>query len=109
MRARKLYKVTFLNQGKVYELYARQVTASGLWGFTEVSELVFENPPDTLVVDPTEERLRDEFKDTRVLHLPMQSVVRVEEVEKRGTLAIRDSATGEKITPFPLPPSKTGR
>ena len=57
-----------------------------------------------LVVDPTEERLRDEFGNTRKLHLPMQSIVRVEEVERKGQSAIRDATTGEKVvTPFPLP------
>ncbi len=101
-----LYKITFFNQGKVYELYARHVASSSLWGFTEVGELVFEPAGEGLVVDPTEERLRDEFKDTRVLHLPMQSIVRVEEVDKRGALAIRDGATGEKIMPFPVMPPK---
>jgi hypothetical protein len=99
----KLYKITFLNHSKVYELYARQVAASSLWGFTEVGELVFD-VHDGLVVDPTEERLRDEFGGTRVLHLPMQSIIRVEEVERKGQSAIRDAATGEKVvTPFPLP------
>ena len=103
-RMRKpLYKVTFLNAGRVYELYAKHVAASSLWGFTEVAELVFD-ARDGVVVDPTEERLRDEFGDTRVLHLPMQSIVRVEEVEKKGQSAIRDAATGEAVvTPFPLP------
>ena len=99
----RLYKVTFLNAGKIYELYARRVVSSALWGFTEVAELVFD-ANDSLVVDPTEERLRSEFGDTRVLHLPMQSIVRVEEVDRRGQLSIRDSATGESvITPFPMP------
>ena len=99
----KLYKITFLNHSKVYELYARQVVASGLWGFTEVSELVFDLH-DGLVVDPTEERLRDEFGSTKVLHLPMQSIIRIEEVERKGQSVIRDAATGEKVvTPFPLP------
>ena len=42
-------------------------------------------------------------------HLPMQSVVRVEEVEMRGSLAIREGSIGEKITPFPMPPGRTGR
>ena len=101
---KSLYKVTFLNQGKTYELYARRVAASALWGYTEVAELVFESPGAGLVVDPTEERLRDEFKDTRVLHLPMHAVVRIEEVDRRGTLSIRDSASGDKVTPFPLVP-----
>jgi hypothetical protein len=99
----KLFKVTFLNHGRVYELFARQVSASSLWGFTEVGELVFDIN-DGVVIDPTEERLRDEFGNTRVLHLPMQSIVRVEEVEKKGQSAIRDAATGESVvTMFPLP------
>lgn len=101
--AKTLYKVTFLNAGKVYELYARRVASSQLWGFTEVGDLVFD-VHDGLVIDPTEERLRDEFGGTRVLHLPMQSIVRIEEVERKGSSAIRDATTGEKVvTPFPLP------
>jgi len=99
----KLFKVTFLNHGRIYELYARHVASGNLWGFTEVSELVFD-VNDGVVIDPTEERLRDEFGDTRVLHLPMQSIVRIEEVEKKSQSAIRDAATGESVvTLLPLP------
>src|SRR6476646_6267573 len=95
----KLYKVTFFSQGKTYELYARHVASSALWGFTEVGELVFDQN-EGLVADPTEERLREEFKhDSKLLHLPIQCIVRVEEVEKRGPLAIRDAESGEKIMP----------
>ena len=101
--AKPLYKVTFLNHGKVYELYARHIAGSSLWGFTEVGELVFDMH-EGLVVDPTEERLRDEFGNTRKLHLPMQSIVRVEEVDHKGQSAIRDAQSGEKVvTPFPMP------
>ncbi len=104
MRSNKLYKVTFLHLGKSYELYARHVASSSLWGFTEVGDLVFEAVGEGLLVDPTEEKLRDEFKDTRVLHLPMQAVIRIEEVERKGALSIRDAADGQKVTPFPMPP-----
>jgi len=101
--SKPLYKVTFLNAGRIYELYARRVAAGALWGFTEVAELVFDVHAG-IVVDPTEERLRDEFGNTRVLHLPMQSIVRIEEVEKKGMSAIRDATTGEAVvTPFPMP------
>ena len=106
MRSKKLYKVTFLSQGKTLELYARHVGSSALWGFTEVGELVFEQG-DGVVVDPTEERLHDEFKNTKMLHLPMQCLVRIEEVEKLGPLAIRDAASGDKIMPFPIAPPRT--
>jgi hypothetical protein len=43
-----------------------------------------------------------------VLHLPMHSVVRVEEVKEKGQSVIRDRESGEKVTPFPLsPPGKS--
>jgi len=103
MAGKKLYKITFFNAGKIYELYARQVNSGALWGFTEISELAFD-VNEGLVVDPTEERLRDEFAHTTALHLPMQSIVRIEEVDRKGQLAIRDAATGEKVVmPFPFP------
>ena len=103
MNTRVLYKVSFLSAGRIYELYARRVSASTLWGFTEVADLVFD-VSDGVVIDPVEERLRDEFADTRVLHLPMQSVLRVEEVDRKGAAAIRDAGSGDRVvTPFPLP------
>lgn len=104
--SRKLYKVVFLNHGKVYELYAKRVSSSDLWGFTCVSDLEFA-PRDGMLVDPTEEKLREEFARTRSLHLPMQSIVRIEEVDERGTAAIRDGASGDKIIPMPLPHRST--
>ena len=101
--AKPLYKITFLNHGKIYVLYGRHVAASSLWGFTEVGGLVFD-VHEGIVVDPTEERLRDEFAGTKLLHLPMQSIVRIEEVEKKGPSTIHDAASGEKVvTPFPMP------
>jgi len=109
MRNQKLYKVTFLSQGKTLELYARKVGSSALWGFTEVGEIVFDQQGEGVVIDPTEEKLREEFVNTRVLHLPIQCIVRVEEVEKRGPLAIRDAISGERVvTPFPMPPPRSG-
>lgn len=106
MRAKKLYKVTFLSGGKSYELYARDVHSSELWGFTTIADIVFEEQRDSLIIDPAEERLREEFENTRALHLPIQAILRIEEVAQRRTAQIRDAASGEKITPFPMPPAK---
>jgi hypothetical protein len=102
MKKERVYKVIFHNQGKVYELFARSASASGLYGFVEIGELIFAEG-EGLVVDPTEERMRSEFEGVKVLHIPMHSVVRIEEVEQRGNCLIRDTETGEKITPLPLP------
>ena len=99
----KLFRIAFLNHGKVYELFCTGVCTSGLFGFVEVSGLVF-SEKDSLVVDPTEEKMRDEFDGVEILHLPMHSVLRIEQVKKKGQAVIRDRESGEKVTPFPLQP-----
>jgi len=107
MRAKKLYKVTFLSNGKSYELYARDVHSSDLWGFTTIADIVFDEARDSLIIDPAEDRLREEFEHTKALHLPIQTILRIEEVAQRGPAQIRDAVTGDKVTPFPMPPRKT--
>jgi hypothetical protein len=104
-----MFKVIFHNQNKVYELFCEKVEGSDMaYGFVEMSDLVFETD-ESLVIDPTEERLREEFAGVKRVHLPMHSVIRVEEVRKRGTCAIRDSKSGEKVTPLPLDGPRRGR
>ena len=99
----KMFRIAFLNHGKVYELFCTGVCTSGLFGFVEVSGFIF-GEKSSLVVDPTEEKMRDEFDGVEVLHLPMHSVLRVEQVKKKGQAVIRDRESGEKVTPFPLQP-----
>ena len=104
----KLFRIAFLNHGKVYELFCSGVCTSGLLGFIEVSGLEFDDQ-DSLVVDPTEEKMRDEFDGVEILHLPMHSVLRVEQVRKKGPAIIRDRESGEKVTPFPIQPGSRNR
>ncbi len=96
-----MYKIVFLNKGQVYELFAESVESSHLVGFVTASKLLFDAEPG-VVIDPTEERMRNEFRDTEQLLLPMQSVIRIEKVKKRGASVIRDRSTGEKVTPLPI-------
>lgn len=105
MSDRKLFRIAFHNNGKVYELYCSDVASSSLWGFLEVSGLMF-GEGEAVVIDPTEERMRDEFEGVEVLHVPMHSVVRVEEVARKGQAVIRDRESGEKVTPFPISPPR---
>ena len=104
----KLYRIAFLNHGKVYELFCTGVCTSGLLGFIEVSGLEL-GDKESLVVDPTEEKMRDEFDGVEVLHLPLHSVLRVEQVKKKGQLVIRERESGEKVTPFPVQPGSRTR
>lgn len=103
MAKNQIYKVIFLSHGKVYEIYAREVSSSGLYGFVEVGDLVF-GETGSVLVDPSEEKLRDEFARVKRFHLPMHTLIRVEEVDKRGACKIRDMDAGDTVTPFPLPP-----
>ena len=98
---KKIYKVLFINQGKVFELYAHNVYQGNMYGFVEVEELVF-GDNTSLVVDPSQERLRSEFAGVRRTFLPLHSVIRIDEVEKEGVSTIRPgSESGDNVTPFP--------
>ena len=97
-----LFKIVFHNQGLVYELYAREVGQSGIFGFIEISDLVF-GATSSVVIDPSEDRLRTEFADVERIHVPMHSVIRIDEVEKTGTGRIIETESGSNVSPFPVP------
>ena len=41
MAKKSLYKVIFMSQGQVYEIYARSVGQGDMFGFVAIEELVF--------------------------------------------------------------------
>lgn len=94
-----LYRVRFINQDKVYEIYAKSVFQGELYGFVIIEELVFDTQT-TLVVDPSEEKLKAEFDGVKQTILPMHSIVRIDTVEQRGSARITEF-DGSKVTPFP--------
>ena len=103
-----IYRVTFLNQGQVYEVFARRVAQGGLLGFVEVEGLIF-GERSRIIVDSSEERLKSEFEGVRRLYLPLHSVVRIDEVETAGRGRI--IAGDGKVASFPttiVPPPRTG-
>lgn len=103
MTRKSLYKVVFLNQAKVYEIYAGAVQASALYGFIEVEQLLF-GETTTLVVDPAEEQLKREFEHVSRMHIPLHAVVRIDEVDRQGTGKITAAAEGSNVRHFPAPP-----
>lgn len=98
----KTYRVSFHNQGKVYEIYARSVHQSGLFGFIEIEEIVF-GEKSALLVDPSEENLKSEFAGVSRTYIPMHAVIRIDEVEKTGHSKITDGKGSDgNIAPFPV-------
>jgi len=94
----EIYKITFLNKGKVYEVFVNQVYQSDLYGFIEVEGYMF-NEKSQVVVDPNEEKLKSEFNGVKRSFIPMQAIVRIDEVEKSGVCKI---TSGDNIAPFPV-------
>jgi hypothetical protein len=100
MSSKLIFKVMFYNQGDIYEIYARQIYQSEIYGFIEVEELVFgENTQ--MIVDPGEEKLKNEFSGVKRTYIPMHSIVRIDEVEKEGNGKIREVKIVDKIANFP--------
>jgi len=100
--------VIFVNQGKVYEIYARKVGHGTMFGFVEVEELVF-GERSTVVLDPSEERIKSEFSGVKRSYLPLHSVLRIDEVKKQGVSKIT-TLEGGNVAQFPMPvyPSPAG-
>ncbi len=114
MSREPIYRISFFQQGQVYEVYARQVSQGGMLGFVEIEEILF-GERTQIVVDPSEERLRTEFEGVRRFYVPVHAVLRIDQVERQGTARIREaSADSDKIAPFPATlypsrPSDTGK
>ncbi len=104
-----IYKVIFHNQGQVYEVYARAIYQSDMYGFVEVEEFVF-GEPGQVIVDPAEEKLKNTFAGVIRSYIPMHAIVRIDEVEKEGVGKITDSKGGDgNIHHFPMMPGRSNR
>jgi hypothetical protein len=101
MAASHIFRIMFVNQGKVYELYARKVSHGGMLGFIEVEELTF-GTRSSVVLDPGEERIKTEFADVKRTFLPLHSVLRVDEVKKQGQAKVTPFEGGN-VAQFPMP------
>ncbi len=101
MATSHIFKIMFVNQGKVYEIYARKVSHGSIFGFIEIEELVF-GERTSVVLDPSEERIKSEFEGVKRSYLPMHSVLRIDEVRKQGVSKI-STLEGGNVTQFPMP------
>lgn len=102
MAASHIFRIMFVNQGKVYEVYARKVSHGDLFGFIEVEELVF-GERSSVVLDPAEERIKGEFSGVKRTFLPLHSVLRIDEVKKQGVPKITALEAGANVAQFPIP------
>ena len=98
MASEEIFKVIFHNQGKVYEVFAKEVYQSDMYGFITIEQITF-SERDSVVVDPSEEKLKTEFDSVKRCYIPMHSVIRIDEVDKQGVSKI--SIVDSKVMQFP--------
>jgi hypothetical protein len=103
------FKISYFNHNSVYEVYAKEVYQSDMYGFIVVEDLVFgEN--SSLVVDPSEEKLKTEFSNVKRFFVPAHNVIRIDEVDKEGVAKITAAEGNVKQFPsgnFTIPPHNT--
>ena len=104
-KKKSVFRILFSSQGKGYEIYARKVNQSDIYGFVEIEEIVF-GEKSAIVVDPNEEALKNEFASVKRLMIPYHSISRIDEVEKEGqakVIALAAADPGDKSS-LPVPP-----
>ena len=104
MSNQPVYKIIFHNGKQVFEVFAKHIYQSDMWGFVEIEEIMF-GERSAILVDPGEDKLKSEFSGVKRSYIPMQSIVRIDEVEKQGAAKISEGGESGKIANFPLSPS----
>ena len=109
MASQPVYKVIFQNGNQVFEVYARQIYQSDMWGFIEVEEFVF-GERSKIVVDPGEEKLKNEFSGVKRSYIPLQAIIRIDEVDKEGSGKVSETQGGTgNVASFPFAGGSPGQ
>ncbi len=106
MESEPTYKVIFLNQGEVYELYVRSIYQSELLGFLEIEQFAF-GERSKMIVEPAEEKLKNEFSNVKRSYIPLHSVIRIDEVDKEGACKVTEFS-GSNVSTLSFPSTVPG-
>ncbi len=94
---KKLYRVRFHNDGRVFEVFCRRVIQGELFGFVEIGDFAWGRRSE-VIIDPTEQELRNEFADVTAAQIPMHAIIRVDEVERAGASKVVSVAVAAPVT-----------
>lgn len=101
MKNQPIYRIIFTQEDKIYEIYANYISEESLMGFIEIEEIVFDKV-NTIVVDPSEERLKTEFNGVKRSYIPMHMILRIDEMLKKGPAKIKEPSQSKgNIHHFP--------
>lgn len=100
MSSKPVYRVIFYNQGEIYEVYAREIYQSEMYGFVEAETFIF-GESDQVIVNPGEEKLKNEFAGVKRSFIPVPAIIRIDEVESEGKGKVREIKPSDNVTYFP--------
>lgn len=100
-KSQQVFKVIFYNENELFEVYARQIFNSDLYGFVEIEELLF-GEKTQIVVDPGEEKIKAEFAGVKRSYIPQHNIVRIDEVEKMGEVKVSKAVNTGNVSTFPM-------
>ena len=101
MAKKRVYRVSFRNDSEVYEVYCQKVGQADLFGFIEIEGFLF-GERSSVVVDPSEEKLKHEFAGVERTLVPLHAVIRIDAVEKSGAAKIVSvGKSGGKVATLP--------
>ena len=89
MKDNKIYRVLFRQGNDTYEIYARHVYQGNLQGFVEIEGILYGER--TKLIDPADEKIRNEFKDAKRSYIPHFNIIRIDEVDKQGVPRIHQN------------------
>lgn len=97
-----IYRIIFQQDGKIYEVYSRYATEETLVGFLEIDELILEDTQHGgIVLDPTMEKLRKEFKGVKRSYIPIHHIIRLDEINPQSLQSSAEASTTDNVSPFP--------
>jgi len=99
MKTKCVYKIIFIQLGEIYEVFAKKIYQSDMYGFVEVEEYIF-NKDKQLVVDPSSEKLKNEFSNVEKSYIPINSIMRIDKVNEMGEAKIKENKG--QVSPLPL-------
>lgn len=107
MTRKKTCRVFFTSNGKAYELYARTVEAADIYGFVQISGLLF-GETSSVLLNPAEESLKKEFEGVDRILVPYHQISRIDEVDREGRGKVVSIAAAEAGAEplLPVPPVK---
>ncbi len=93
-----IYRVLYHQQTVPFELYARSVSESEMFGFVELEELVFE----VMVGDSLQEKIKAEFEAVKRTYIPLANVLRIDAIERDDDALFQGKRTNVgNVTAFP--------